>query len=112
MTNVPIITLFPNPIGQRKRRASVRRAPFFNAGWFQRERLRDPAFLAVLRLRVAAPRALVVRVEARDAEPLLFLPRPEVAADVTALAPRRMALAVLRAALRTGLVISMLSESD
>jgi hypothetical protein len=88
------------------------RAPFFNAGWFQRERLRDPAFLAVLRLRVAAPRVLVVRVEARDAEPLLFLPRPELAADVTAFAPRRMALAVLRAALRTGLVISMLSESD
>jgi len=66
----------------------------------------------VLRLRVAALRAFVVRVEARDAEALLFLARLGVAADVTALAPRRMALAVLRAALRTGLVISMSSEPD
>ena len=99
-------------IGQRKRRASVRRAPFFNAGWFQGERRRDPAFLAALRLRVPALRAFVVRVEARDAGALLFLPRPEVAADVTAFAPRRARLAVLRAALRAGLVISMSSEPD
>jgi hypothetical protein len=95
------------------KKARIREArAFFQRRLFQRERLRDPAFLAVLRLRVAAPRALVVRVEARDAEPLLFLPRTEVAADVTALAPRRMALAVLRAALRSGLVISMSPEPD
>jgi hypothetical protein len=90
----------------------VRHAPFFNAGWLQRERRREAAFFAVLRLRVAALRVFVVRVEARDAEALLFLPRLGVAAPVRAFAPRRARLAVLRAALRTGLVISMSPEPD
>ena len=102
--------MFPEQWAAKKARNREARA-FFQSPLVQRERLREPAFLAVLRLRVAALRVLVVRVEARDAEALLFLPRPEVAADVTAFAPRRMVLAVLRAALRTGLV-SMSSEPD
>jgi hypothetical protein len=77
--------------------------------------------LAPPRLRVAALRVFE-REAAREAVPLrdvFFLPRPEtadvtaLALDVTALAPRRARLALLRAALRTGSVTtSKLSVAD
>jgi hypothetical protein len=64
-------------------------------------------------LRAPALRVLVEREETRTVplREVFFLPRPETA-DVTALAPRRARLALLRAALRTGLVISTSSVSD
>src|SRR5687767_3450046 len=85
-----------------------------NAGSLQRER-RDAVFLAALRLRVTALRVFIGREEARETMPpvrkVIFLLRPE-SADVTALAPRRARLALLRAALRTGLATSMSPVSD
>ena len=109
--NVRTITLFPWQSASKKAHTPEGARLFFNADWFQRERRRDPAFLAVARLRVPAPRAFVVRVAAREALPVLFLPQPATA-DVAAFAPRPAKLAVLRTALRTGLVTPMSSESD